>query len=142
MNKQGKANFFSNEDGAVLIEFGLVLPLIVIMMMFLIICYEVVQGQIELQVEAYSAMRRKTVSINIPGGEMQDVQFVKVVKKRNVIVPGKMPKVLKNTYVIPIEAAVCSYAGVMRGFGVNRWENPPGDRYYDAPELHQVGLCR
>lgn len=143
MHRQNIKSLF-NEDGAVMVEFTLILPFFVIMMLLIIICYNVVHGKVELQVAAFSAMRRESNLINRPSAHRsQDVQFVKATEQRIVAVPGRMPEFLLGTYFIPIEASVCSYAGVMKGIGMNRYQRPPlGDRYYDAPELYGSGLCR
>lgn len=143
MHRQGRISLL-DENGAVMVEFALILPLYVIMILFLIICYSVVHGKVELQVAAFNAMRRESNIINRPSAHHnQEVQFVKATERRIVVVPGRMPEFLLGTYLIPIEASVCSYAGVMKGTGMDRYQRPPiGDRYYDAPEVYLSGLCR
>lgn len=129
----------NNERGAALVEFGVILPLFFVMMLFLIICYDIINSQIELQVEAYSGMRRRTMSINTPGNdprEIQAVQLVRCVKKKDYVIPKGMQNLFsfrnRNITVLPLKTEVCSYAGTMRGLGVSTWDQGCGDRYYDG----------
>lgn len=140
MNKNKKLKrYFGNERGAVLIEFGVILPLFFVMMLFLIICYDIINSQIELQVEAYSGMRRRTMSINTPGNdpsEQQDAQLVRCIKERKYVIPRGMQKLFRlpnrSTTVVNLKAEVCSYAGTMRGLGVSKWDTGCGDRFYSG----------
>ncbi len=130
MGKLIRNSIFENQRGAVLVEFGIILPLFFVMMLFFIICYDMVHSQIEMQVEAYAGMRRTTMRLNGPG-KQHDVQIVECVKERVFIIPRGMRKIVK-IHALPLRTSVCSYAGVMRGEGVSAWEDGCGDRYWDG----------
>jgi len=121
---------FEGQQGAVLVEFGVILPLFFVMMLFFIICYDVVHSQIELQIEAYAGMRRKTITLNGPG-KQHDVQIVECVKEKVYVIPRGMQKLFK-VHTFPLQASVCSYAGVIRNEGISAWEDGCGDRYWSG----------
>ncbi len=119
-----------DESGAVMVEFGLMLPLFAIFMMFLIICYELVDVQIQLQVEAYAVLRRECTRINNSSGYYGRPRKVTVTKKKSVFLRGKMASIIGLSH-IPLKATVSSYAGSMRAKGgISQYYKPYGDRYY------------
>lgn len=119
-----------NQRGAVLVEFGIILPLFFVMMLFLIICYDLVNSQIEMQVEAYAGMRRKTMTMN-GSGQQHEVQIVECVKEKVFVIPRGMQKLFR-LQAFPLKTSVCSYAGVMRNVGISAWEGGCGDRYFSG----------
>lgn len=119
-----------NQRGAVLVEFGVILPLFFVMMLFFIICYDMVHSQIEMQVEAYAGMRRATMRLN-GSGKQHDVQLVECVNEKVFVIPRGMQKIVK-IHTLPLRTSVCSYAGVMRNEGKSAWEDGCGDRYWDG----------
>lgn len=119
-----------NEEGAVLIEFGLMLPLMVILMLFLMICYELVETQIGLQVEVYAALRRECASINSVGGYHGRPRKVTVTRNKSVFIRGKMASIIGVSHV-PFTVTISSYAGVHPVIGgISQYYKPFGDRYF------------
>lgn len=108
MKKQLK--IMGNNEGAVMVECALLLPLLAIMIMFLLVCYEIIDRHIELHIETYSALRNKSISL----GTNAPFRLVSITKHAVIRVPGTLPKIIGRS-IIPIESKMTSYAGPMGG---------------------------
>ncbi len=122
--------FDENEEGSVMVEFVLMLPLVIILMLFLLICYDLVGTQINLQVAAWADLRQECTQINSLSGHFVMPRKVTASKHKSVLIGGKMGSIVGLSQV-PLKAEISTYAGSMRGKGgVSKYYNSFGDRYY------------
>lgn len=108
-----------NQEGAVMVECALFLPLLAIMIMFLLVCYEIIDRQVELHIETYSALRSESIGL----GTRAPFRLISVTKHAVIRVPGTLPKFIGKS-VIPIESKMTSYAGPMGGSGQSTFRVP------------------
>jgi hypothetical protein len=117
---------FQNEQGAVMVEFALWLPLVVIVFLLLIICYSVVEKSVSLTTEVYSELRRECKYIEDHFETDGPLRRVSMEKRKTVIVEGAMVKVLQRT-TLPLKTSLVTYAGSWPGRHCSRYLG--ADRY-------------
>jgi Flp pilus assembly pilin Flp len=120
-----------DEQGAVMIEFALWLPLIVIIMLFLILCYSIVEKSIGLTTEVYAELRRECRYIEDHFATEGPLRRVKIEKQETIVVQGALSTILQ-TSSIPLKASLVSYAGSFPGNGYSRYSDFSSPRYYWA----------
>lgn len=110
MNKNGFQGLcINNERGSAMVEFAMMMPLFVIMIMFLIICYQGVESHIRAQVNAYSDMRSKVKDAG--GGPCR---IVTGAADDKVVINSAMARWTGHSY-IPVHIDLSTYAGTYTG---------------------------
>lgn len=111
-----------NENGAVMVELGLVLPFLAVMILFLLVCYEVVDSYFEMQVGTFAELRRKCQRIEYTTGD--NFQYVEAATEKLVVVKGTLPRVIGTSF-IPLEVKMSTYAGSWKGRGKSIYYRSP-----------------
>jgi Flp pilus assembly pilin Flp len=114
-----------NEKGSAMIEFAMMMPLFVIMIVFLMICYQGVNKYVTSQVKAYSDMRSKVNSAG--GGRMR---IVRGTARDKVLINRAMARWTGHS-MIPVKITVSSYGGTCAGLRKNRYRR--SDIRYNLP---------
>lgn len=119
---------YRDEHGAVMVEFALWLPFIILVMLFLIFCYSLVEKSIGLTTGVYDELRRECKHIEDNFEKEGPLRRVKIEKQETIVVEGILSKLLQTTS-IPLKATLTAYAGSYPGNGYSKYHSLSGARY-------------
>jgi len=104
-----------NEKGLAVVEFFLMLPMLVVIMMFLLIVYEYNTKQVTALQELRYSMR-KSIDDNAPAPFHSRV----ITRKAFVDIPGRMKTVMGSPF-IKQSLSISFYEGCYQGLGKNKY---------------------
>jgi len=115
MTKKALIKVINNNKGQAMVEFGLMLPLFVVIMMFLIISYHLTSDMITAQGDVRYDFRRSV-------DKMSEGQFAPIEENRRVSVeiPGKMKNALGMPF-IRTSIKLKGYGGCYQGLKKNQY---------------------